>query len=339
MIRFAIAGTGRISDWILKGALQDPRFAAVAVCSRTEEAAISFIEAHSEAFSRTGGSPRVYTDIADCARDPEVDAVYIGTPSCTHYSYAMTCLNEGKAVLCEKPMACSEARMQEMVDTARAKGVLLMEAMVSTLNPNFIAARKAAEGIGPVRHCMFSYCQYSTRYDELLRGVVSNSFDPSMGGGALEDIGIYTVYPAVALFGEPRGITGKLQHVSTPKGPVDTGGSAILDFGDMTVQLSWSKAVDAHQCSEICGEKGNVTLDEIHICRHAALFPHAAPTAGRGARAEAMTLGSGLDHDTYYYEFKEFMDVLESGRRESTVNSLDVSLRCRRVMDNIHRIG
>lgn len=335
MIRFAIAGTGRISDWVLEGALEDPRFIATAVCSRSVGSAREFIGAHKTAFC---DGAKIFTDIGSCAACPEVDAVYIGTPSSTHHDYAIACMERGKHVLCEKPMACSESQMQEMVLCARRNGVLLMEAMVSTLSPCFKSAAGAIGSLGPVRHCFTSYCQYSTKYDALLQGNVSNSFDPAMGGGALEDIGIYTIYPLVALFGEPDSIQGALQHIPTPKGDVDTGGSAILRFGGMTSSLCWSKAVDAHQCSEICGEKGNVILDDIHICRSASLIPHGKPSAGRAPGEAAVTLAEGLDHDIYYYEFKEFIDTLEGGRTESGINSLDVSLRCRRVMDELHRM-
>lgn len=132
MIRFGIIGTGRISDWVLKGAGQDPRITVTAVCSRTQEAAEAFI-----ARNPLAKNARIYTSVDEMAVDPEVDAIYIGTPNQTHCDYTITCLNAGKHVLCEKPLAINAEEGSRMIDAAKGNGRLLMEAMVSTLNPNF----------------------------------------------------------------------------------------------------------------------------------------------------------------------------------------------------------
>ena len=62
MVRFGIIGTGRISDWVLKGAVQDPRIKIVAVCSRTVEAAEAFIASNPMA---AGASKGVYFGFGD----------------------------------------------------------------------------------------------------------------------------------------------------------------------------------------------------------------------------------------------------------------------------------
>lgn len=100
--RFGIVGTGRISDWVLKGAVMEPRFEAAAVCSRSQESGKRFAEAHCIG--------KVYTDIDEMASDPEIDAIYIGTPNDTHHDIAIKCLRHHKHVLCEKPMASTPAK-------------------------------------------------------------------------------------------------------------------------------------------------------------------------------------------------------------------------------------
>lgn len=201
--RFGIVGTGRISDWVLKGAVLDPRFEAAAVCSRSKESG--------EAFAKSHGISKVYTDIAEMAADPEIDAVYIGTPNSTHHDLAILCMNRGKHVLCEKPMGANAKEVKEMAEAAKASGVMLMEAMISTLCPNFVAARKHLAGMGAVRHYFASFCQYSSKYDLVKRIItgeedspVPSSLNPERCGGALMDIGIYTVYPMVSLFGRRK---------------------------------------------------------------------------------------------------------------------------------------
>ena len=332
MVRFGLVGTGRITAWVLKGAVQCPDFKAVAVCSRSAESASSFIADHPEAFPE---GALVFTSVEEMAACPEVDAVYVGTPNATHHPYTMACLQAGKHVLCEKPLGCSEAEVQEMITASEKSGKALMEAMIATLNPNFIAVRSRLADIGRIHSVFASYLQYSTKYDALKNGTVANSFNPQMGGGALEDIGIYTTYPVVALFGMPQEVKATCEKVSSECGDVEVGGSALLKYQGMTVSLAWSKTVDAHIPCEICGENGSLLLESIHNAHCARLLPHAAPSGGRGPAAEPETLHEGLQMDDYYYEFREFIDIVERGDIESSVNSHRVSLDNRRLMDII----
>ena len=331
-IRFGLVGTGRITDWVLKGALQDPRFRAAALCSRSEESARRFIAAHPQAFP---GPVRIFTSPEEMAAFDGIDAVYIGTPNVTHHPLTLTFLRAGKHVLCEKPLACSLKEAEEMVEASRSSGKALMEAMISTLNPNFIAARARIPELGRIHQVFAFFCQYSTKYDALLRGEVSNSFNPQMGGGALEDLGVYTTFPVTALFGRPEKVMSVRRTVPTACGDVEVEGSALLQYPGMTAQLTWSKACDARQCTEICAERGNIVIDSLHNAHRSEYIPHTAPSGGRGPLSEKVLLSEGLPMDDYYYEFREFMDVVERSGVESEVNSHRVSLDNRALMDMI----
>lgn len=332
MVKFAIVGTGRISDWILKGALQDSRFKAVAVCSRSMQNALGFIAKHPEAFDKDA---KAYDSLDKMLEDDNVEAVYIGTPNRTHCDATVKCLDAGKHVICEKPLACSMEEAARMVEASRRNNKALMEAMISTLIPNFRVAAAKIREIAPVRHYCSSFCQYSTKYDALKQGVVSNSFNPQMGGGALPDIGVYTTYPLVSLFGLPQKVTGSKIYVDTPVGDVEVHGSVNLAYPGMTASLVWSKSVDSRIPTEICGEGGNLVLDEVHICRKVSIKPHGAPTSGRGEIQSGEVLGEGISHDEYFYEFEEFINVIESGAIESQVNSHKVSLDNMALMETI----
>lgn len=329
MVRFGIIGTGRISDWVLKGAEQDPRIKVTAVCSRSEQAAKAFVERNPLA-----KGAKAYTSVAEMAADPMVDAVYIGTPNQTHCEYAIACLEAGKHVLCEKPLATNAEEGRRMVETAKAKGLLLMEAMISTLNPNFIMASSKLAEIAPIHHYSSYFCQYSTKYEALKRGETASSFMPGTAG-ALRDVGIYTLYPLVTLFGRPSEVNGKLTRFQTDKGESDVCGTAHLRYDGMDATLTWSKSYDSFLPTEIAGEKGNIILDDIHIARKAEIIPHAAPTSGQGPKPGSIILSEGLPHNEYYYEFKEFADLLENSQTESSVNSLDTSLTVLEIIDQL----
>ena len=329
MLRFGVIGTGRISDWVLKGAAQDPRIKVTAVCSRTEAAAEAFIIRNPLA-----EGARIYTSVEEMAADPDVDAVYIGTPNQTHCQYTLAALKAGKHVLCEKPLALNAAEGRRMVEAARQSGCLLMEAMVSTLNPNFRAAAARLDEIAPVRLYSSYFCQYSSKYDALKRGEVATSFKPGTAG-ALRDVGVYTLYPIVSLFGRPLKVRADLQTVTTDEGVSDVQGTATLVYEDMDAVLVWSKTYDSFQPTEIAGEKGNLILDEIHIARKAEIIPHAAPSSGQGPKPGRVLISEGLPYNEYYYEFKEFADLTEKGLKESSSNSLQTSLEVLEIMDEI----
>ena len=329
MVRFGIIGTGRISNWVLKGAAQDPRIKIDAVCSRTAGAAEAFI-----ARNPLAAGAKVYTSVEEMVEDPQVDAVYIGIPNQTHCLYTITALKAGKHVLCEKPLALNAEEGRQMVEAARECGCLLMEAMVSTLNPNFIAAASRIAEIEPVRQYSSCFCQYSSKFEALKRGEVGTAFKPGTAG-ALRDIGVYTLYPLVALFGKPSSIKGKLATYQTPEGETDVYGTAFLGYEGMDATLTWSKTFDSFQPTEIAGENGNLILDEIHIARKAEIVPHVAPTSGQGPKPGRTLISEGLPYNEYYYEFKEFADLIEQGRTESDRNSLETSLTVLEIIDRL----
>lgn len=329
-IRFGFVGTGRISDWVLKGAFLDPRFKLEAVCSRSKERA--------DAFAARYGVKKTFTDIKEMASCPTVDAIYIGTPNATHKDLAIKAMNCGKAVLCEKPMASNAAEVREMTAAAKANGVLLMEAMISTLNPNFKEAVRFIDEIAPIRHWSSAFCQYSARYEKLLAGEVTNVFNPAMAGGAIMDIGVYTIYPMVRLFGKPESLTASMRTIPLPDGSLtDVSGSIQFSYPGMHASVIYSKTDDSFLPTEIAGEKGNILLDQIHITRKAEYIPHAAPASGRGLPPERQDITCSMDGDEYQCEFREFIDLLTYGKKESAINTLQTSLTVMEIIDEARR--
>ena len=337
MIRFGMVGTGRITDWVLKGASLEPRFQAVAVCSRDADRGRAFAAAHA--------IPKAYSDLDEMAADPEVDAVYIGTPNHTHHDLAIRAMRRGKHVLCEKPLASNAREVREMVETARSCGVLLMEGMISTLLPHFREVSRRIPDLGPVRHYSATYCQYSSKYDKFRQvlagkaeGPLPASLNPDCSGGALLDIGIYTLYPMVALFGKPSAVHAHSTTCPVPSlRTIDLQGAAVFEYEGMTAEVVYSKITDSRLRTEISGEQGLLSLDRIHLAREVSFVPRGTPASGRSEDPEARIIPVPADPDPYTCEFREFIDVLESGGRESPVNRLSTSLAVAELMDEIRR--
>ena len=325
-IRFGMVGTGFIADWVLAGARQDARFEAVAICSRTQERADAFAAKH--------GIPHTFTLLEEMAASPLVDAVYIATPNFLHASQSILCMRHGKHVLCEKPLASNAREARQMVAVARECGVTLMEAMISTLNPNFRVVQEYLPRLGTIRRYFASFCQYSSRYDKFRQGIVLNAFNPELSNGAMMDIGVYTVYPMVALFGRPQAVDA--QGVVLSSG-ADGQGAVNFRYEGMNATVLYSKIANSALPTEIQGEEGNLTLDRINIIRKVTYSPRLAPAMGKGPEPVPEDLSVVADKDEYYYEVAEFINLVLSGKRESEINSLDNSLITLEIIDEVRR--
>ena len=155
------------------------------------------------------------------------------------------------------------------------------------------------------------------------------------------DIGIYPIYPMVTLFGRPKRVKASILTIDVPTSegmrPIDLQGSAVFEYDGMTANAVYSKITDSRLRTEISCEGGILSLDQIHITRQVEFIPHGAPTSGRSSGPQKEDVSVPCDPDEYLCEFKEFIDILESGRLESENNSLDNSLAVAEVMDEIRR--
>jgi predicted dehydrogenase len=155
------------------------------------------------------------------------------------------------------------------------------------------------------------------------------------------DVGIYTIYPMITLFGEPKGLTAKSVTCNVPvmgcMKPIDLQGNVIFEYDEMSAEVMYSKIADSLLRTEISCDAGIFSLDQIHITRNVTFTKRGAPTSGRSGMPEAVDITVPRDADEYLCEFREFIDVLQSGRLESENNSLENSLATSRVMEEIRR--
>jgi dihydrodiol dehydrogenase / D-xylose 1-dehydrogenase (NADP) len=195
--RWGILGTGAIATQFTEGLKVAEGHVAAAVGSRTQASADAFAGRH--------GIERAFGTYADLAADDELDAVYVATPHSRHLEDSLLCIGAGTPVLCEKPLALSEAQGRRMVEAAREQGVFLMEAMWTRFNPVMGALRAMlAEGtLGEPRQ-LFADFGFRTEFD-----AAGRHFDPALGGGALLDVGVYCIALGRMVFGaDPEALTG-----------------------------------------------------------------------------------------------------------------------------------
>ncbi|RHJ85441.1 Gfo/Idh/MocA family protein [Parabacteroides sp. AM08-6] len=325
-VRFGVVGTNFISDWVIAGARQDKRFELVAICSRKQETADAFAAKHR--------IPYTFTSLEEMAKSPLIDAVYIASPNFLHAEQSILCMRYGKHVLCEKPFASNVREAREMIAASHKYNVALMEAMKPTLTPNFLAVRNNLKRVGTVRRYFSCYCQYSSRYDKFKEGIVLNAFKPELSNGAMMDIGVYTVYPMVVLFGRPKKIEASGIVLSSG---ADGQGAVNFEYEGMNATVLYSKIANSSLPTEIQGEEGNITLDRINIISKVAYAPRLAAASGKAPAVEPDDISVPTENDEYYYEVAEFIDLIQAGKRESTVNSHEHSLITLEIIDEVRR--
>lgn len=316
-VRFGIIGTNFIVDKVLEGAKLDHRFELTAIYSRTQERADEFAKKHNV--------PYTFTSLEDMVSSDLIDAVYIASPNSLHASQSILCMQHGKHVFCEKPFASNANEVKAMIATAEKYNVTLMEAMKPTMTPNFSVIKNNLKEIGTVRKYFSCYCQYSSRYDKLKEGVILNAFDPSLSNGAVMDLGVYTIYPMVVLFGRPKKISATGLKLFTG---ADGQGSVNFEYEGMDATVMYSKIADSSLPTEIQGEEGTITADRINIINKVTLKK-------RGGE-ETIISTPNPTHE-YYFEVSEFIDLIQKNEKESTINSLENSLITIEIIDEIRK--
>lgn len=316
-VRFGIIGTNFIVDWVIEAARLDKRFELTAIYSRTQEQADLFAQKHN--------IPHTFTSLQQMAESPLIDAVYIASPTFLHASQSILFMKHGKHVLCEKPFASNAKEVKTMIEVARNNNVTLMEAMKSTLTLNFQTIRNEVKNIGTIRRYFASYCQYSSRYDKLKAGEIPNAFNLSLSSGAIMDLGIYTIYPMVVLFGRPKTINATGLKLSTG---VDGQGAVNFEYNEMNATVLYSKIADSSLASEIQGEDGTITIDKISSIQQISLHYR---------KGLDIDLSSKDTLNEYYYEIAEFINLIENNQIESSINSHENSLITMEIIDEIRK--
>ena len=138
---------------------------------------------------------RVFGDYAKLLADPEVDAVYLPLPNSLHREWALRALAAGKHVLCEKPLALTAAEAEEMAAAARNAGRLLMEAFMYRFHPRIRSVVAGLQEDPPT--------ELWASFGFPLDAPANYRLDPALGGGALLDVGCYTIDLARWILGEP----------------------------------------------------------------------------------------------------------------------------------------
>lgn len=252
MLRFGTVGSGWITDEYIHGAKDSGLWELTAVYSRTE--------ARGKEYAAKHGAKSVFTDLAEMASSPELDAVYVASPNAFHYEQCKLFLQHGKHVICEKPLCAQAEKVRELQKIAEERRVIFLEAIMFLHLPQRKILEDALKTIGPISLVKLDFCQRSSKLDSYLSGELPNIFNPALETGALMDLGVYCVYPALALFGKPESVHADM--LPTRSG-LDGSGIVTLRYPDKLVTLTYSKLGQAGANSDFQGTEGTVRVDSI----------------------------------------------------------------------------
>ena len=179
-LRWGVIGCGVIANQMAEALAAEGRHID-GVANRTHEKAVAFADKH--------GVARVYDAIDDLIATPDIDVLYLTTPHNTHITYLRKALAAGKHVLCEKSITLNSAELAEARELASAHGVQLMDACTILHMPLYkeLQRRIDAGDFGRVNLIQENFGSYK-EYD-----MKNRFFNPELAGGALLDIGVYSL--------------------------------------------------------------------------------------------------------------------------------------------------
>lgn len=130
--------------------------------------------------------------------NPDIDAVYIITPNALHHPQTLRVAKAKKHVICEKPMATNAKDAQEMVDVCKANGVKLLIGYRMHFEPKTVAVIKMRQA-GEFGRIRFFQGQSGFRIGDPTQWRLNKEL---AGGGAMMDIGIYSINGSRYMVGE-----------------------------------------------------------------------------------------------------------------------------------------
>jgi predicted dehydrogenase len=311
---WGILGTGGIAQAFAADLSHLPDHTVAAVGSRTLAAASTFAENYPGAIAY--GS---YQELVES----ELDAIYIATPHTFHAEHALLALSAGKPVLCEKPFTINASQARAVVDLARSQGIPLLEAIWTRFLPHIHLMQEiiARGDLGEILTVSADHGQYLPRKKH------PRLWEPELGGGALLDLGIYSITLAHLVLGSPEKI---ISDVTKTDEGVDLQTSMIFHYqsGAQAI-LTCTMANRTAIAATIAGSQARLELDASFyaptsmrlITRDGAVTEYPNTYIGHGLREEAI----------------EFARMVRDGEIESPLMPHSRSIEIMELMDSVRR--
>ncbi len=310
---WGIIGAGKIANKFAEALKLIEGVKLFAVASRDVSRAEQFAIKHD--------CGRYYDSYETLISDENIDVIYIATPHAFHCELTINCLQHGKAVLCEKPLALNATQVSAMIEASNKHHSFLMEALWTRLLPWMQSVNKIVneEQIGVVKYVRADF-GFSAQYDPSGR-----LFDLQLGGGSLLDVGIYPLFLCMQLLGKPDNVIASANIAASG---ADWSCHAILQYNNGSAGIISSMLdCETPQTAEIAATQGMIRIPSRWHRVHSFEWKR---TDEQWQKIELEPFSNGFE-----FQIKEVVVCLENGLIESPSLPHCFSLDLAETMDKI----
>lgn len=325
-LRWGILGAGHIARRFAREVPEHTLSTIAAVGARELSRAQVF--ADELAIERAHGS------YADLIADPDVDAIYLATINSTHRDLALACIRAGKPVLVEKPFALNAAETRDVFAAAEEHGVLVVDGMWTRFLPQFTVARQIAAN-GLLGRLVTAHANFAG----IMHAPVPRIVDVEQGGGALLDIGVYSIAAVHDLLGPPVEVAAAGNLL--PGYAVDGSASVIMRTASAVGTARCSFEGRAPSRAEFVFERGIVELPaEFFVPGMLRVSEfggdgseQASDESTDGVSGAVTTEWDATVSGGFQFEAAEFARLLANGATQSPVMPWQASIEIMEVLD------
>ncbi len=276
--------------------------------------------ARARAFAEAEGFERAYGSYEEMVRDDAVELVYVATPHSLHVQHMRLCIEHGRPVLCEKAFTGNARQAEEILALAEEKGIFVTEAIWTRYMPSReIVNNLITNGAIGRPIMLMANLGYGIKDVERIQR-------PELAGGALLDLGVYTLNFSSMVFGDD--VERMESSVAMMETGVDHTESITLYYRNGRVaQLTSTALAATNRCCQVYGDKGYLTVDNVNNPQVIELYD----TSYSGIPVQTIRVPQQITG--YEYEVEACLRALEQGALECPEMPHAETLHMMRVMD------
>ena len=315
LISWGIIGLGNIAHKFAQDLLNVKHAQLYAVASRSRSKAKTFSEIYNV--------QKAYDSYEELVKDPKIDAIYIATPHSFHKENTLLCLQNKKAVLCEKPFAMNYEEVDEMITLAKTNNTLLMEALWTYFLPHYkyVLDVLNKRQYGDILKIEADF-GFKAEFD-----VSSRVYKKSLGGGSLLDIGIYPIFAALTTLGLPNSIEANASFFDNG---VDSSCTMVFNYNN------GAKAILKSTLSE------KTPTEAIFYCERGTIKINSRWHAPSSVSLLVNGKENIIDFENksigYAHEILHFNQLLRDGKTESDIMTFGFSKKIIQTLDEVREI-
>lgn len=274
-----------------------------------------------KAFAKDFNIPKAYGSYEELAKDSEIDLIYVATPHSRHYQDCMLCLKNGRNVICEKAFTANAKEAEEILTYAKEHNLFVTEAIWTRYMPMRFKLDEIIKSgvIGDISSLTANLGYELTHIERLQK--------PELAGGALLDLGVYTINFALMAFGDD--IADIKSSCTKNQYGVDKDNAIIITFKDGKIAILHSNAAaKTDRFGIIYGTKGRIEVTNINNCEGIAVILNDGTTT----KYETPKQITGFE-----YQVEASVKAIKEKKIETEFMPHEETIRVMKIMDSLRK--